>query len=79
VSFSPCGKFIASTSIDKSVKIWEEHEKGKYRLARISYPSADWGWAVQWLDKSKCDIELVRNEEMSMNEEVHPHPHDKSY
>ena len=24
VSFSPCGKFIASTSIDKSVKIWEE-------------------------------------------------------
>jgi WD40 repeat protein len=22
VSFSPCGKFIASTSIDKSVKIW---------------------------------------------------------
>lgn len=24
VSFSPCGKFIASTSIDKTVKIWEE-------------------------------------------------------
>lgn len=23
VNFSPCGKFIASTSIDKSVKIWE--------------------------------------------------------
>lgn len=23
VSFSPCGKFIASTSIDKSVSIWE--------------------------------------------------------
>lgn len=24
VSFSPCGRFIASTSIDKSLKIWEQ-------------------------------------------------------
>jgi WD40 repeat protein len=39
VSFSPCGKFIASTSIDKSVKIWEETERGKYKLARVAYPS----------------------------------------
>lgn len=40
VSFSPCGKFIASTSIDKSVKVWElDTHTGKYKLARISYPS----------------------------------------
>lgn len=24
VSFSPCGRFIASTSIDKSIKVWEQ-------------------------------------------------------
>jgi WD40 repeat protein len=24
VSFSPCGKFLATTSIDKRLKIWEE-------------------------------------------------------
>ncbi len=46
MSFSPCGKFIASTSIDKSVKIWEQLENGKYKMARIGYPSNDWGWAI---------------------------------
>ena len=48
VSFSPCGRFIASTSIDKSVKIWTEHPSGsgEYVLVKLSYPSRDWGWAV---------------------------------
>lgn len=51
VSFSPCGKFIATTSIDKTLKIWEEDQKGirhnaQYKLSRVSVPSNDWGWAV---------------------------------
>lgn len=48
VSFSPCGKFIATTSIDKSVKIWTEYpaESGAYILLKVSYPSSEWGWAV---------------------------------
>lgn len=25
VSYSPCGKFIATTSLDKQVKVWEEY------------------------------------------------------
>lgn len=53
VSFSPCGRFIATTSIDKSVKIWTEFpaDSGKYIMVKLSYPSKDWGWAVQWVDK----------------------------
>jgi len=50
VGFSPCGKFLATTSIDKRLKIWEEvkSKEGKelYRCARITIPSNDWGWAV---------------------------------
>jgi WD40 repeat protein len=66
VSFSPCGRFLATTSIDKSLKIWEEcrsnGEAVSYKCARISIPSVDWGWAVQWIDKTKCEIQLVNNE-----------------
>jgi WD40 repeat protein len=58
VSFSPCGKFLATTSIDKTLKIWEERKgkdgKPEYRCSRIAIPSQDWGWAVQWIDKTKC-------------------------
>ncbi len=50
VSFSPCGKFLASTSIDKRLKVWEEVKTASgstgYNLARFTIPSSDWGWAV---------------------------------
>jgi WD40 repeat protein len=48
VSFSPCGRFIASTSIDKSLKVWEatNDEGGKWRLSRLGVPDQEWGWAV---------------------------------
>jgi len=63
VSFSPCGRFIASTSIDKTVKVWEERTSDKhervYKMARVAMPSADWGWAVQWVDKSQCELRLL--------------------
>jgi len=58
ISYSPCGKFIASTSIDKLLKVWEEGEDGTHRMSRICLPSSEWGWAVQWLDKTKCEIHL---------------------
>ena len=29
VSFSPCGKFLASTSIDKRLKVWEENKSAQ--------------------------------------------------
>jgi WD40 repeat protein len=60
VSFSPCGKFIASTSIDRSVKIWTEYpvDSGAYVLVKMCYPSKDWGWAVQWIDKQKTEVDM---------------------
>ena len=58
VSFSPCGRFLATTSIDKTVKVWEQLPNGVYKLARMTVPSQDWGWAVQWIDKTECELEL---------------------
>jgi WD40 repeat protein len=57
VSFSPCGKYLATTSIDKTLKIWEEGDSG-YKCTRMTVPSEDWGWAVQWIDKNNCEISL---------------------
>lgn len=84
VTFSPCGKFIASTSIDKSVKIWaevppeflesssenamktnsEETTPKEYFLVKVAYPSKDWGWALQWVDKNHISIELSIHEQL---------------
>ena len=30
-----------------------------YRCARITIPSNDWGWAVSWIDKTQCELEIV--------------------
>ena len=52
---------MATTSIDKTVKVWEEklnNNVKSLKCARITIPSADWGWAVQWIDKTQCDVEL---------------------
>ncbi|CDW75675.1 wd40 repeat-containing protein [Stylonychia lemnae] len=68
VSFSPCGKFFASTSIDKTLRVWEERQIEKdggikqfYRCAKQSIPSNDWGWAVQWINKNSCDLIIQNN------------------
>ena len=69
VSFSPCGKFIASTSIDKSVKVWTEYppDSGAYVLVKVCYPSQDWGWAVQWIDKQKCEVIMEIDPKLAYN------------
>lgn len=57
VSFSPCGNFLASTSIDKTVKIWGLCEKtGKFKFLKAGLPSNDWGWAVEWLPKDQTAL-----------------------
>lgn len=56
VSFSPCGRFIASTSIDRSVKLWERTLEGKWQVMRMGIPDKDWGWAVQWVDRNQCQM-----------------------
>jgi len=59
VSFSPCGTFIATTSIDKTVKIWEKTDKKQWRVIRMGQPSADWGWGVQWVNRNHCTPVVV--------------------
>lgn len=71
VSFSPCGRFLATTSIDKTLKVWEERAGGVYKCARVTIPSADWGWAVQWIDKTKCEIQLVSHDTQDQSR-AHP-------
>ncbi len=66
VSFSPCGRFIASTSIDKTLKVWEERGSAN-KCVKVCMPSADWGWAVQWIDKTKCDIQIIRGDKATRN------------
>jgi len=46
VSFSPCGRFFASISIDRSVKVWEKVDGKKWQAIRVGIPDRDWGWAV---------------------------------
>ena len=53
VSFSPCGKFIASTSIDHSCKIWQL-ENGKWQMCKTGVPDRDYGWAVRWVNRKDC-------------------------
>jgi WD40 repeat protein len=60
VSFSPCGRFLASTSIDKTLKIWEERG-GVYKCSRMCVPSQEWGWSIHWIDKTKCEIQIVKD------------------
>eukprot|EP00347_Sterkiella_histriomuscorum_P017311 403349870 len=71
VAFSPCGKFFASTSIDKQVRVWESREMQKqndstaqveYRCARQTIPSQDWGWAVQWINKNQCQLQIQQKQ-----------------
>lgn len=60
VSFSPCGRFIASTSIDRSVKLWEQTADGNWQAVRMGLPDKDWGWAVQWVDKNACQLAIAQ-------------------
>jgi WD40 repeat protein len=55
VSFSPCGQFIASTSIDRHIKIWKfESQSDSWELCSGAIPDSDWGWAIRWVDKNHC-------------------------
>ena len=69
VSFSPCGKYIASTSIDKSLKLWEK-KAGKWQVMRLGIPDADWGWAVKWVDRNQSHICIKHDYEPQMSPKV---------
>lgn len=49
VQFSPCGEFVASVSIDKSVRVF--HVKTLKKVCQ--YPLLNWGWSLNWVVKSK--------------------------
>lgn len=31
-------------------------------MVKHCYPSQDWGWAVQWVDKEKCEVAKLSDE-----------------
>lgn len=58
IDFSPCGRFLASASIDGTVRVWDvqtltsdgpNHSIGKMIGCLRVCP--EWGWAVRWLDQ----------------------------
>jgi WD40 repeat protein len=53
VSFSPCGEYIASTSIDNTVKVWKQNHS-QWDLYGSAKPDKDFGWAIRWANKSHC-------------------------
>jgi len=50
VQFSPCGKYVASTSIDKTVRFFDV-KTGK-KIAHLC-TLASWGWSVNWIRKDE--------------------------
>jgi WD40 repeat protein len=62
VSFSPCGNFIATTSIDKSMKIWENTQDNTWRVIRMGQPDNDWGWGIKWVNRNHCIPKIVQAE-----------------
>jgi len=45
VDFSPCGRLVASVSLDSSVRVWS---LDGHQIASFC-PTSDWMWGVRWL------------------------------
>eukprot|EP01006_Ploeotia_vitrea_P010445 TRINITY_DN27131_c0_g1_i1.p1 TRINITY_DN27131_c0_g1~~TRINITY_DN27131_c0_g1_i1.p1 ORF type:complete len:631 (-),score=61.00 TRINITY_DN27131_c0_g1_i1:294-2186(-) len=70
VAFSPCGEFLASTSIDGTVRIWDvEHGGVNYPIrTNVGAPVRglnqlfgrhiikDWMWGVTWIPKDSVQV-----------------------
>lgn len=50
VSFSPCGNFLASCSIDGTLRTWKVHDGKEIKFKQFS-PQSHWGWSVCWLHR----------------------------
>jgi WD40 repeat protein len=62
VDVSKCGKFIVSSSIDGSVRIWNQHKELKRNKL-----NDQWGWSCKFIEKEslqqKCEFTLENMEE----------------
>ena len=36
-------------------------------MIKATYPSKDWGWAVQWIDKNYCDSDFTSDPTIDPN------------
>ncbi|PRP89088.1 hypothetical protein PROFUN_01808 [Planoprotostelium fungivorum] len=49
VSFSPCGRYIASCSVDCNIRTWCIEDSSCISTAQI--PAGEWGWGCKWIDE----------------------------
>lgn len=53
LDFSPCGKFLASCSIDGQVVLWS---LASGEITRIKSSSIEWGWLVRFVPSQQYDL-----------------------
>eukprot|EP01080_Neovahlkampfia_damariscottae_P002642 gene2642-3839_t len=46
VDLSNCGKYLLSTSIDKTIRIWNVKEKKEIVNKKVNH---EWGWSCKWI------------------------------
>lgn len=56
IAFSPCGTFIASVSIDCTVRVWDLLEKSEEKMILKKKPGSEWGWAVRWVPTNSIKV-----------------------
>jgi len=56
IDFSPCGRYIASISIDCTAKVWNVHS-AKCVASRTL--GIEWGWAIRWIPKKSVKSVVI--------------------
>jgi hypothetical protein len=70
LSFSPCGDYLASCSIDGSIRIWNVEDGSTLIQKQMGL---DWGWAIRWIQKQHIKKPLDRDVNLKLVETEDDH------